>query len=86
MLSVDIPNPGNVTRLLLDVRDGERGAFEQLFALVYDELHQLARQLLHETHARRTLHARALVHERTRRANCGRCDGAPVDDAGYDAL
>jgi len=63
MLSVDIPNPGNVTRLLLDVRDGERGAFEQLFALVYDELHQLARQLLHETHARRTLHARALVHE-----------------------
>ena len=63
MLSADAPGAGPVTRLLLDVRDGERGAFERLFSVVYDELHQLAQKTLREMRTRPALHARALVHE-----------------------
>jgi RNA polymerase sigma factor (TIGR02999 family) len=53
----------DVTQLLSAVERGDPGAAEQLWPLVYDELHQLAgAQMAHEK-AGHTLDATALVHE-----------------------
>ena len=38
--------PSDVTRLLGDLRDGRREAFDDLLAQVYDELQRLARAQL----------------------------------------
>ncbi len=54
---------GEVTRLLTAVGQGQTQAADQLLALVYDELRQLAaRQMAHETPTQ-TLQPTALVHE-----------------------
>lgn len=52
-----------VTRLLGEVRDGNRESFDRLFPLVYDELRSIARQQRRRAPAVATLDTHALVHE-----------------------
>jgi RNA polymerase sigma factor (TIGR02999 family) len=52
---------GDVTRLLEGLRDGERGALDEILPHVYDELRALARGQLR--HGGGTLQPTALVHE-----------------------
>lgn len=59
----DATPPGDVTRLLEAVRDGEREALDRLLPLVYDELRDLARRQMWRERPDHTLHATALVHE-----------------------
>ena len=59
--AVETGRAGEVTRLLHDVRGGEPGAADRLFALVYDELREVAgRQLRGRGDA---VHPTELVHE-----------------------
>lgn len=53
---------GEITRLLLSWREGDRGSVDRLFSLVYDELRLLARRQLRRSDGR-TLDTTALVHE-----------------------
>lgn len=55
--------PGEVSRLLLAWRRGEREALERLLPLVYDELHALARRQLRGERPDHTLQPTALLHE-----------------------
>jgi RNA polymerase sigma-70 factor, ECF subfamily len=55
--------PGAVTQLLLQWRNGDDAAFEQLFPLVYEDLRRQARQALRGEQAGQTLETRALVNE-----------------------
>jgi RNA polymerase sigma factor (TIGR02999 family) len=52
-----------VTRLLQEVRDGDRAALDQLFPLVYDELRGLAHGQRRRWYGDETLGTTALVHE-----------------------
>lgn len=55
--------PQDVTQLLVDWRNGDESALNELMPLVYDELHRLAkRYMAHERH-NHTLQATALVNE-----------------------
>lgn len=54
---------GEITRLLRACGAGERGAFERLIPLVYDEMRRLARAHLRRFPAGRTLDTTGLVHE-----------------------
>jgi RNA polymerase sigma factor (TIGR02999 family) len=59
---MDGPNNGSVTQLLEAAGQGDSGAGEQLWKVLYDELHRLAsRQLAHE--APGAMHTTSLVHE-----------------------
>jgi RNA polymerase sigma-70 factor (ECF subfamily) len=62
MSSPDSPR-SDVTRLLIDWRDGNGEAFDKLLPLVYDELRGLARSALRGEAAGHTLRTTALVHE-----------------------
>src|SRR5262245_35865874 len=53
----------DVTRILLDIEQGNPKAAEQLLPLVYDELRKLAAQKLAQEKPGQTLQATALVHE-----------------------
>lgn len=53
----------SVTQLLLDVSSGDRGAMNDLFPLVYDELRRIAHLRLGRHRAGETLNTTALVHE-----------------------
>ena len=53
----------DVTRLLEQARQGDRGAVDRLLVAVYDELRQLAARKLSRERAGQTLQATALVHE-----------------------
>jgi len=53
----------SVTRLLDALRAGDRGAFDQLFPLVYAELHHLAGIQRRRLEGDDTLNTTALVHE-----------------------
>ena len=55
--------PGKVTRLLREVRNGDSAALEQVMTLIYDDLRALARSQLRREYQERTLEATALVHE-----------------------
>ena len=57
------PDPGQTTRILLRLRDGDAGAAGELFPLVYEELRGLAGGLLRRERADHTLQATALIHE-----------------------
>ena len=57
------PPKDAVTRLLLAWSSGEAAASEQLMALVYNDLRQLARGYLRHERAGHTLQPTALVHE-----------------------
>ena len=52
-----------IAQLLAAVRDGEAGAMDRLFPLVYDELHDLARRQVRRTGPGQTLDTTALLHE-----------------------
>jgi RNA polymerase sigma factor (TIGR02999 family) len=54
---------GEITRLLIAHRDGDRLAFEELVPLVYDDLRRIARRQLARHRAQGTLSTTALVHE-----------------------
>jgi RNA polymerase sigma factor (TIGR02999 family) len=56
-------NPTANTELLRAAKAGDRRAFDQIFALIYDELKQAAHQRLVRDRAREVLNTTALVHE-----------------------
>lgn len=55
--------PDDVTRLLLEWRNGDSSALDRLIPLVYDELRRLARRCLRGERKEQTLQTTALVHE-----------------------
>jgi len=57
------PLTGEVTRLLIDLRDGKQDAEAQLFALLHDELRRIARSRLRSERRDHTLQPTALVNE-----------------------
>ena len=52
-----------ITSLLLDWRDGDLTAYEQLVPLVYDELYRIARRQMSKERREHTLQPSALVNE-----------------------
>lgn len=56
------PQP-DVTRLLVEWKDGNAGAFDEMAPLVYDELRRLARSYLRRERPGHTLQSTAIVHE-----------------------
>ena len=57
------PTPGEVTRLLVAMQEGQPDAEARLLPLVYDELRRLAASYLRRERPDHTLQATALVHE-----------------------
>jgi RNA polymerase sigma factor (TIGR02999 family) len=57
------PGPGEVTRLLGELRAGDAAALDRLVPIVYAELRRLARAQLRREAAAHTMHATGLVHE-----------------------
>ncbi len=55
--------PGEVTRLLSELRAGNREAESQLIPLVYNELRRLAQHYMRSERSNHTLQATAVVHE-----------------------
>jgi len=53
----------DVTEILASLRSGDRGAMEELMAIVYEELRGLAGAFLRRERANHTLQPTALVHE-----------------------
>jgi len=53
----------DATELLANLREGDSGAVDELFALVYRQLHTLARGCMDHERANHTLQPTALVHE-----------------------
>jgi RNA polymerase sigma factor (TIGR02999 family) len=60
---MNVQAPEDVTQLLLEWRDGDASALEQLMPLVYDELRRLARRCLRRERAGHTMQTTTLVHE-----------------------
>jgi RNA polymerase sigma factor (TIGR02999 family) len=58
-----VPDPPPITALLSRARKGEPGALNDLFPLVYDELHRLAQSALRRDRTGHTLQPTALLHE-----------------------
>ncbi len=56
-------SPGEITLLLVKVRNGDREAESALVPLVYDELRRLARRYMRHERPDHTLQSTALVHE-----------------------
>ncbi len=54
---------GNVTQLLVECREGDEQAFEDLLPIVYDELRRLASHYMKGERQGHTLQPTALVHE-----------------------
>lgn len=54
---------GDVTRLLTQLREGDQDAVNQLFPLVYDELHRMAGAYMRRERPSHTLQATALINE-----------------------
>src|SRR5271156_3429598 len=71
---------GEVTRLLGEVGNGNKGAVNDLLPLVYDELHRLARSYFRRERGEHTLQPTALVHEAYIRLVDQR---APMDSRGH---
>jgi RNA polymerase sigma factor (TIGR02999 family) len=57
------PDPGEITRLLVSISEGDRPALNRLFPLVYAELKALAHRQLARIRPGDTLQTTALVHE-----------------------
>ncbi len=67
--------PGEVTCLLLALREGDPGALERLTPLVYGELRAVARRQLRRRRPGQTLETTALVHEAyVKLVDAGRAD------------
>ena len=52
-----------ITRLLRSLSQGDRGAIDHLFPLVYDELRRIAHRQFQQSRTSHTLNTTALVHE-----------------------
>ena len=57
------PHPGDITRLLVSISEGDRHALNRLFPIVYSELRALAHRQLARLRPGDTLQTTALVHE-----------------------
>ncbi len=57
------PSPGEVTRLLKAIHDGDSDAAEDLLPLVYAELHRIAAAYMRRERTGHTLQATALINE-----------------------
>jgi len=55
--------PHEVTRLLVDWREGDQTAFDRLLPVVYDELHRMAARYMRGERPGHTLQTSALVNE-----------------------
>lgn len=55
--------PGTITQLLHDLRDGRSAAFDDLIPLVYEQLRRIARHRLRRERDDHTLQTTELVHE-----------------------
>jgi RNA polymerase sigma factor (TIGR02999 family) len=62
-LSMNTPQPNEVTSLLLQLRRGEPSAVNALFPLVYSELRRIASAFLQDENRNHTLQTTDLVHE-----------------------
>ena len=58
-----MPIPSEVTELLIAFRGGDRGAFDRLVPLVYDDLRRVARRQLSRGNPDGMLDTTGLVHE-----------------------
>jgi RNA polymerase sigma factor (TIGR02999 family) len=58
-----ITEPHNITQLLAQWREGNQSALDELFPLVYDELHRLARRYMSRERKGHTLQTTALINE-----------------------
>jgi RNA polymerase sigma factor (TIGR02999 family) len=58
-----VSSPGEVTRLLTEIKGGNRRAESQLVPLVYNELRRLAHHYMQSERSNHTLQATAVVHE-----------------------
>lgn len=58
-----LPDPGEVTQLLIAFRGGDREAFDRLVPLVYEDLRRIARRHLRRGRPGATLDTTGLVHE-----------------------
>jgi RNA polymerase sigma factor (TIGR02999 family) len=63
VIDAPVPPSHQVTRLLVDWRNGDEGALEQLIPLVHDELRRVARRHMAHERVGHTLQATALVNE-----------------------
>jgi RNA polymerase sigma factor (TIGR02999 family) len=63
VIDAPVPPSHQVTRLLVDWRNGDQGALEQLIPLVHDELRRVARRHMAHERVGHTLQATALVNE-----------------------
>jgi RNA polymerase sigma factor (TIGR02999 family) len=54
---------GEVTKLLLQWKQGDERALKQILPLVYDELRRIAHRHLQAEHGQRSMQSTALVHE-----------------------
>ncbi|HXU35864.1 MAG TPA: sigma-70 family RNA polymerase sigma factor [Blastocatellia bacterium] len=57
------PSPKSITELLIEWRDGDETALDQLMPLVYEELRRLARYYMRRERPSHTLQSAALVNE-----------------------
>jgi len=57
------PPQHNITQLLAKWRDGNQSALDELYPLVYDELHRLARRYMSRERRGHTLQTTALINE-----------------------
>ena len=73
-------DPGEITRLLGEIGQGQKDAVNQLLPLVYDELHKLARGYFRRERGEHTLQPTALVHEAYLKLVDQR---APVENRGH---
>jgi RNA polymerase sigma factor (TIGR02999 family) len=57
------PEQHHITQLLVEWSDGNQSALDQLYPLVYDELHRLARRYMSRERKGHTLQTTALINE-----------------------
>jgi len=57
------PHQHEITQLLAEWRDGNQSALDELYPLVYDELHRLARRYMSRERKGHTLQTTALINE-----------------------
>jgi RNA polymerase sigma factor (TIGR02999 family) len=57
------PPQHDITQLLAEWRDGNQSALDELYPLVYDELHRLARRYMSRERKGHTLQTTALINE-----------------------
>jgi RNA polymerase sigma factor (TIGR02999 family) len=58
-----MPDPGEFTRILREIKHGDHDALNRLFPLAYDELHRLAGACFRRERGEHTLQPTALINE-----------------------